>query len=149
MKVIKFYIRIIQIVVNNDFTIEQLFEHRTIFNVRETIEWFVLVNCEPTTWRVWIWLRRVARTRKKIRMSRRECWRDTRRSRGRRDDDPRSFSSSGGFGVVPFRQRAGNFSLLLATSRYVQYYVRPSLLEIERKEKERKGSEGGKGCSRY
>lgn len=38
MKVIKFYIRIIQIVVNNDFTIEQLLKHRMMFNVRETIE---------------------------------------------------------------------------------------------------------------
>lgn len=51
---------------------------------------------------------------------------------GQRSDDPRSFSSSRGFGVVPFRQRAGNFSLLVATSRYVRYYVLRSLLGIER-----------------
>lgn len=41
MKVIKFYIRIIQIVVNNDFTIEQLLKHWTVFNVRETIEYTI------------------------------------------------------------------------------------------------------------
>ena len=51
------------------------------------------------------------------------------------------FIIPGSFGVVPFRQRAGNFSLLLATSRYVRYYVRekPARDRERRTEKERKG----------
>lgn len=55
------------------------------------------------------------------------CWRDStwKRRRWRAEERWSSFLFiiRGGFGVVPFRQRAGNFSLLLATSRYVRYYV--------------------------
>ena len=57
------------------------------------------------------------------------------------------FIIPGSFGVVPFRQRAGNFSLLLATSRYVRYYVREKSAgdrETNRKrEKERGRVVGG------